>query len=186
MSSSMGRISLYIMENKIHVWNHQPANILASMFPELINRQCSCSDCSYGFMIVYGIWTTYGLLYHMARVLSASWNHNIPTSTSYIYTIKSLKHIKTCIYIYIYTWIFPPCLFLDPGLRAWNSQPQELFQTLGSISDPGYLWISSKIVFVDRSWNGKPIPEMTQCELVGPEQHVQARWFHRPCQKCHE
>ena len=40
----------------------------------------------------------YGLLYHMARVLSASWNHNIPTSTLYIYTIETLKHIDKYIY----------------------------------------------------------------------------------------
>ena len=40
-------------------------------------------------------------------------------------------------YIYIYTWNFHPGIILDPGLRAWNFEPQIQFQTLMKISDPG-------------------------------------------------
>ena len=40
--------------------------------------------------------------------------------------------------VYItYTWNFHPGIILDPGLRAWNFEPQIQFQTLMKISDPG-------------------------------------------------
>ena len=38
---------------------------------------------------------------------------------------------------YVYTWIFHPCRFLDPGLRAWNFSTKNPFQHLTQILDPG-------------------------------------------------
>ena len=48
-----------------------------------------------------------------------------------------LEFIHCWLYFVIYTWIFHPCRFLDPGLRAWNFSTKNPFQHLTQILDPG-------------------------------------------------
>ena len=60
------------------------------------------------------------------------------TLTGIVYVgLGSIQNICDDKYLNIYTWIFHPCRFLDPGLRAWNFSTKNPFQHLTQILDPG-------------------------------------------------
>ena len=58
---------------------------------------------------------------------------------------KNQPNVGKCT-IYIYTWIFRPCLFSGPGPKSRFFKPWKWFQTLISKSDPAYSLNNGKLL----------------------------------------